>query len=94
MTSYDGDRSGMTNEKLIAVIAATGLQGGAVVRALQASGEFKVRALTRNPGKHRDLIQMCVASTWGTLPKSGTSIGQMSRGGLCRVSWSVSGRLS
>jgi uncharacterized protein YbjT (DUF2867 family) len=37
------------------VIGATGQQGGAVVRALQASGQFKVRALSRNPGKHREL---------------------------------------
>jgi len=37
------------NKKLIAVIGATGQQGGGVVRALQASGEFKVRALTRAP---------------------------------------------
>jgi len=43
------------NGKLIAVIGATGQQGGAVVHALQAAGQFKVRALTRNPGKHRDL---------------------------------------
>jgi uncharacterized protein YbjT (DUF2867 family) len=41
--------------KLIAVIGATGQQGGAVVRALQASGQFKVCALTRNPDKHREL---------------------------------------
>ncbi len=38
--------------KLIAVVGATGQQGGAVVRALQASGQFSVRALTRNPAKH------------------------------------------
>src|SRR5438876_9183528 len=43
------------NKKLIAVIGATGQQGGGVARALQANGKFKVRALTRNPGKHRDL---------------------------------------
>jgi len=43
------------NKKLIAVIGSTGQQGGGVVRALQASSEFKVRALSRNPGKHRDL---------------------------------------
>jgi uncharacterized protein YbjT (DUF2867 family) len=43
------------NKKLIAVIGSTGQQGGGVVRALQASGEFKVRALTRNPGEHRNL---------------------------------------
>jgi uncharacterized protein YbjT (DUF2867 family) len=28
-----------------------------VVRALQTSGQFKVRALTRNPGKHRELAE-------------------------------------
>ncbi len=43
------------NEKIIAVIGATGNQGGSVVRALQARGQFKVRALSRNPGKHREL---------------------------------------
>jgi hypothetical protein len=48
------------NEDLIAVIGATGQQRGAVVRALQASGQFKVRALTRNPGKHRDLAEEIV----------------------------------
>jgi uncharacterized protein YbjT (DUF2867 family) len=42
------------------VIGATGQQGGAVVRALQASGEFKVRALTRNPEKHRELADEVV----------------------------------
>jgi uncharacterized protein YbjT (DUF2867 family) len=48
------------NERVIAVIGATGQQGGAVVRALQASGQFKVRALTRNPDKHRDLADEVV----------------------------------
>ena len=43
------------NKKLIAVIGATGQQGGAVVRALQAGSQFTVRALTRNPDKHREL---------------------------------------
>src|SRR5258707_22567 len=43
------------NKKVIAVIGATGQQGGAVVRALQAGNQFKVRALTRNPTKHREL---------------------------------------
>ncbi|GAB7545991.1 NmrA/HSCARG family protein [Cupriavidus sp. 8B] len=42
-------------QKLIAVVGATGQQGGAVLRALQASGQFKVRALTRNPAKHPKL---------------------------------------
>src|ERR1700694_59866 len=45
------------SKKLIAVIGATGQQGGAVVRALQAQGQFKVRALTRNPAKHRGLAE-------------------------------------
>src|SRR6202795_2874901 len=44
-------------KKLIAVIGATGQQGGSVLRALQARGQFNVRALTRNPGKHRDLAE-------------------------------------
>src|SRR2546428_11889043 len=48
------------NKKLIAVIGATGQQGGGVLRALQARGQFKVRALTRNPGKHRELAEEVV----------------------------------
>ena len=48
------------DRKLIAVIGATGQQGGAVVRALQGRGQFKVRALTRNPGKHRGLAEEAV----------------------------------
>src|ERR1700687_2359868 len=48
------------SKKLIAVIGATGKQGGAVVRALRAQGQFKVRALTRDPGKHRGLADEVV----------------------------------
>ena len=48
------------NKKLIAVIGATGQQGGAVLRALQAREGFKVRALTRNPEKHRELADEVV----------------------------------
>jgi uncharacterized protein YbjT (DUF2867 family) len=49
------------NKKLIAVVGATGQQGGGVVRALQAGGgQFKVRALSRNPVKHRDLADEVV----------------------------------
>jgi uncharacterized protein YbjT (DUF2867 family) len=48
------------NERVIAVVGATGQQGGAVLRALQAGGRFKVRALTRNPDKHRDLADEVV----------------------------------
>jgi uncharacterized protein YbjT (DUF2867 family) len=46
---------GQTNKEVIAVVGATGQQGGAVVRTLQAGNQFKVRALTRNPAKHREL---------------------------------------
>jgi uncharacterized protein YbjT (DUF2867 family) len=53
------------NKKLIAVIGATGRQGGGVVRALQARGQFKVRALTRNPDKHRQLADEVVAADLG-----------------------------
>ena len=49
-----------TDENVIAVIGATGQQGGAVVRALQASGQFKVRALTRHPDKYRELADEVV----------------------------------
>lgn len=40
----------MTEKKIIAVVGATGVQGGAVARALLADGEFAVRALTRDTG--------------------------------------------
>src|SRR5258708_17838640 len=49
-----------TNKELIAVVGATGQQGGAVVRALQAGKQFKIRALTRNPAKHRELADEVV----------------------------------
>jgi uncharacterized protein YbjT (DUF2867 family) len=48
------------NQKRIAVIGATGQQGGGVVRALQAAGQFRVRALTRNPGQHQGLAEEVV----------------------------------
>src|SRR6266550_170915 len=48
------------DKKWIAVIGATGQQGGGVVRALQASGEFRVRALTRNPDKYHELADEVV----------------------------------
>src|SRR5271167_1728322 len=49
-----------SDRKLIAVIGATGQQGGGVVRALQASGQFKVHALSCNTGKHRQLAEEVV----------------------------------
>src|ERR1700747_1372644 len=51
---------GTTDKKVIAVVGATGQQGGAVVRALRARNEFKARALTRNPAKHRELADEVV----------------------------------
>ena len=51
-----------TNKKVIAVVGATGQQGGAVVRALQAGNQFKVRALTRNPAKYRALADEVVGA--------------------------------
>ena len=49
-------------KKLIAVVGATGQQGAGVVRALRASGQFKVRALTRDPAKHPKLADEVVAA--------------------------------
>jgi len=51
---------GTTDKKLIAVVGATGQQGGAVVHALRAGNQFKARALTRNPAKHRELADEVV----------------------------------
>jgi uncharacterized protein YbjT (DUF2867 family) len=62
--SPNDDRRGVemasTHENLIAAIGATGQQGGAVVRALEAGGQFKARALTRSPGQHRGLADAVV----------------------------------
>src|SRR5436309_9522337 len=57
---WKGTDMSSNSTKLIAVIGGTGQQGGAVVRALQAQGQFKVRALTRNPDKHRGLADEVV----------------------------------
>jgi len=56
------ENSMSNTKKLIAVIGATGQQGGAVVRALQAGGQFKVRAVTRDPAKHPKLADEVVAA--------------------------------
>jgi len=51
----------LSNDKeLIAVTGATGQQGGGVVHALQAGGEFKVRALARNPDMYHELADEVV----------------------------------
>ena len=39
----------MADQKIIAVIGATGAQGGGVVRAIMEEKAYKVRAITRNP---------------------------------------------
>lgn len=45
----------MPEKKIIAVLGATGAQGGGLVRAIQAdkSGEFLARAITRNPNSEK-----------------------------------------
>jgi uncharacterized protein YbjT (DUF2867 family) len=48
------------NRKTIAVFGATGHQGGGVVRALRGAGQFLVRALTRDPVKHREVADEVV----------------------------------
>jgi len=52
----------MTDQKTIAVLGATGTQGGGVVNALQEQGLFTVRALTRNPDKAQGLADEVVAA--------------------------------
>src|ERR1700741_4239613 len=51
-----------SSKRVIAVVGATGHQGAGVVRALQASGQFKVRGLTRDPAKHPKLADEVVAA--------------------------------
>jgi uncharacterized protein YbjT (DUF2867 family) len=45
----------MPDRKIIAVVGATGAQGGGMVRAIQAdkSGSFAARAITRNPNAEK-----------------------------------------
>ena len=45
----------MAQKKIIAVVGATGAQGGGLVRAILSdrSGEFSARALTRDPGSEK-----------------------------------------
>jgi uncharacterized protein YbjT (DUF2867 family) len=45
----------MTEQKIIAVVGATGAQGGGLAHAILADpdSEFTVRALTRNPGSDK-----------------------------------------
>ncbi|MCW8872849.1 MAG: NmrA family NAD(P)-binding protein, partial [Xanthomonadales bacterium] len=52
----------MSEQKIIAVVGATGAQGGGLARAIleNTEGEFAVRALTRNPDsdKARELAEL------------------------------------
>jgi uncharacterized protein YbjT (DUF2867 family) len=50
-----GAKMSSANKKVIAVIGATGQQGGGVVRALKDGRRFSVRALSRYPEQHRGL---------------------------------------
>ena len=45
----------MADKKIIAVMGATGAQGGGLVRAIQGdkAGEFQARAITRNPNSEK-----------------------------------------
>ncbi|KAJ2910207.1 hypothetical protein GGI21_001107 [Coemansia aciculifera] len=44
--------------KLVAIVGATGLQGGSVLKALHATGKYKLRALTRNPdGEQAEMLK-------------------------------------
>src|SRR5206468_139663 len=43
----------MSDKKIIAVVGATGNQGGAVVRALLKDGTFAVRGLTRDTSSRK-----------------------------------------
>lgn len=51
-----------SSKPLIAVIGATGNQGGSVLRALQATGKFRTRALTRNPEHHEGIADEVVVA--------------------------------
>ena len=42
----------MATQKIIAVVGATGAQGGGVVDALKQQGTFRIRALTRKPERY------------------------------------------
>ncbi|KAJ1642308.1 hypothetical protein LPJ64_005841, partial [Coemansia asiatica] len=45
--------------KTVAIIGATGLQGGGVLNSLYDTGKYKIRALTRNPsGEPAKLLLM------------------------------------
>lgn len=50
------------SNKIIAVFGATGSQGGSVVRYLKNKGEFRVRALTRDPSKYDGPADEAVAA--------------------------------
>lgn len=66
----------MADKKIIAVVGATGSQGGSVVRAVleDASGEFVARAITRDPesAKARELATLGVEVVRGDIDDEGS----------------------
>ena len=58
---------------VIAVIGASGSQGGSVVRALVARGNFRVRAVTRNPQSYTGPADEVVGADLGSPDSLGTA---------------------
>lgn len=57
-----------SQKRIIAVVGATGTQGGGIVRDLIKDGEFAVRAITRNPDSDASK-GMCVFNGRSVHPK-------------------------
>jgi uncharacterized protein YbjT (DUF2867 family) len=63
----------MAEKKVIAVIGATGAQGGSLVRAIlkdDSNGSFVARALTRDPSKVREKQISYMAASYSSLPSN------------------------
>ncbi len=70
----------MTDKKIIAVLGATGAQGGGLVRAIQedTDGGFTARAITRNAGSDAAKALPISAPKWwkpiSTTPKASRAL--------------------
>jgi uncharacterized protein YbjT (DUF2867 family) len=66
----------MSEKKVIAVLGATGAQGGGLIRSIlnDNNGEFTIRALTRNAGSDKSKA----------LAASGIEVVEMS---IARIAW-------